>query len=65
MKRSASKRRSTEPPVVDEPGWQDRFQRGLQRALSTPPEHRTAPAPKPKTRPESKGRVHNKGKAGS
>jgi hypothetical protein len=26
--------------VVDEPGMAERFQRGLQRALSTPPQHR-------------------------
>jgi len=36
----------------------ERFQRGLQRALNTPPQHRPAPAPKGKTRLASKGRVH-------
>jgi hypothetical protein len=40
---------------------EERFQRGLQRALNTPPQHRIAPQSKPKTRPASKGRVH-KGK---
>jgi len=47
--------------ITDEPGMAERFQRGLQRALSTPPSHRRAAAPKPKERPASKGRVH-KGK---
>jgi hypothetical protein len=46
------------PEIADESGWQDRFQRGLQRALNTPPQHREKPAPKTKTRPASKGRVH-------
>ena len=52
------------PQIEDEPGMAERFQRGLQRALNTPPQHRTAPAPKGKTRPASKGRIH-KGKARS
>jgi hypothetical protein len=48
--------------VHDEPGMAERFQRGLQRALNTPPQHRAKPTmPKPKERPASKGRVH-KGK---
>jgi hypothetical protein len=46
------------PEVADEPGWQERFQRGLQRALNTPPAPRV---PKAKERPASKGSVH-KGK---
>lgn len=50
--------------VTDEPGMAERFRRGLQRALSTPPKHRPAPTPKPKERPASKGRVH-KGRARS
>jgi len=45
----------------DEPGMEERFQRAL-KALNTPPKHRTAPTPKPKELPASKGRVH-KGKA--
>jgi hypothetical protein len=49
------------PEIVDEPGMAERFQRGIQRALNTPPKHRTAPTPKAKERPASKGRVH-KGK---
>jgi hypothetical protein len=51
------------PPdqITDEPGMEERFRRGLQRALNTPPQHRMAPLPKPKIRPPSKGRVH-KGK---
>jgi hypothetical protein len=49
------------PEVVDEPGMAERFQRALRKALNTPPKHRTAPTPKPKERPASKGRVH-KGK---
>ena len=51
------------PEIADEPGWAERFQRGLQRALNTPPQHRSAPTPKAKERPASKGRVH-KGKTG-
>lgn len=51
------------PKIVDEPGMAERFQRGLQRALNTPPQHRTKVMPKPKERPASKGRVH-KGKTG-
>jgi hypothetical protein len=56
----------TDPPkdenqVIDEPGMEERFQRALRKALNTPPKHRTAPMPKPKERPASKGRVH-KGK---
>ena len=52
--------------ITDEPGMAERFQRGLQRALNTPPQHRTKPTPKAKTRPASKGRMHkaHKGKAG-
>jgi hypothetical protein len=45
------------PEIVDEPGMAERFQRGLQRALNTPPQHRTKPAAKPKVRPASKGRA--------
>jgi hypothetical protein len=51
------------PEIADEPGMAERFQRGLQRALNTPPQHRTKPTTKPKERPASKGRVH-KGKSG-
>jgi hypothetical protein len=50
------------PEIEDEPGMEERFQRGLQRALNTPPQHRAAPPTKAKTRPASKGRVH-KGKS--
>jgi hypothetical protein len=36
------KRGESEPlTVVDEPGMAERFQRGLQRALNTPAQHRT------------------------
>jgi hypothetical protein len=49
-----------ETVVTDEPGWAERFQRGLQRAFTMKPTH---PAPKAKERPVSKGRVH-KGKTG-
>jgi len=53
------------PPdqIIDEPGMEERFQRALRKALNTPPKHRSAPTPKAKERPASKGRVH-KGKAG-
>ena len=62
------KRHSTRPPtepveIHDEPGMAERFQRALRKALNTPPKHRTAPTPKTKERPASKGRVH-KGKTG-
>ena len=50
--------------IEDEPGMSERFQRGLQRALNTPQQHRTKPTPKATTRPASKGRVH-KGKTRS
>lgn len=30
------------PEIKDEPGMSERFQRGLQRALNTPPKHRVA-----------------------
>ena len=60
MKRPA--KRPIEPPqIVDEPGIAERFQRALRKALNTPPMHRTAPTPKTKERPASKGRVR-KGK---
>jgi hypothetical protein len=54
--------RSQKPPAVpveiaDQPGMEERFQRALQRALNTPPQHRAKPMPK-KERPASKGRVH-------
>jgi hypothetical protein len=54
----------THPEIVDEPGMAERFQRALRKALNTPPKHRTAPIPKPKEWPASKGRVR-KGKARS
>jgi hypothetical protein len=61
MKRSAkSGGQNITPEIVDEPGWDERFQRGLQRALNTPPQHRAKPTPKPKERPASKGRAHKK-----
>jgi hypothetical protein len=47
--------------IEDEPGMAERFQSALRKALNTPPKHRTAPMPKTKERPASKGRVH-KGK---
>ncbi len=47
--------------IIDEPGMEERFQRTLRNLINTPPKHRTAPTPKPKERPASKGRVH-KGK---
>jgi hypothetical protein len=57
-------KRSDNLEITDEPGMAERFQRGLQRALNTPPQHRTKPTGKPKERPASKGRVH-KGKTKS
>jgi hypothetical protein len=55
------KRSAGATQIVDEPGMAKRFQRGLQRALSTPHQPRSKPAPEPKERPASKGRAH-KGK---
>jgi len=49
--------------IADEPGMAERFQRGLQRALSTPHKPHAPIGKKPKERPASKGRVH-KGKTG-
>lgn len=49
-----TKRAPDLPVVQDEPGMAERFQRGLQRALNTPPKHRSAPPPKGKKRPASK-----------
>jgi hypothetical protein len=60
----AEKRKSDAIEIQDESGMAERFQRGLQRALNTPPKHRTASLSKPKERPASKGRVH-KGKTRS
>jgi hypothetical protein len=60
----AEKRRSGAPEIVDEPGMEERFQRTLRNLINTPPKHRTAPQPKAKERPASKGRVH-KGKTRS
>jgi hypothetical protein len=57
-------REKDEIQVQDEPGMEERFQRALRKALNTPPKHRTAPMPKPKERPASRGRVH-KGKTRS
>jgi len=50
------KSKSELPEIHDEPGMAERFQRGLQRALNTPPQHR--PAPKRKEHPASKGRAN-------
>jgi len=61
MARDNNAKESRRPEVVDEPGMSGRFQRALRKALNTPPKHRSAPTPKPKARPASKGRVH-KGK---
>jgi hypothetical protein len=55
-------RKPAAPPkieIIDEPGMAERFQRGLQRALNTPPQHRTKPTPKAKERPASKERARN------
>jgi hypothetical protein len=56
--------RKAEDRIVDEPGMSERFQRALPNALNTSPKHRSAPTPKTKERPASKGRVH-KGKTRS
>jgi hypothetical protein len=62
-KQSDPPREHGELIIKDEPGWSERFQRGLRRALNTPPQHRMKPRPKPKERPASKERV-DRGKAG-
>ena len=46
------KRKPDLPIVKDEPGWAERFQRGLKRALETPPQNR--PASKRQTRRQQK-----------
>jgi hypothetical protein len=61
MSGMAEKPKSEEIEITDEPGMAERFQRALRKALNTPPKHRTAPTPKTKERPTSKGRVR-KGK---
>jgi hypothetical protein len=43
------------PEIADKPGWDQRFQRGLQRVINTPHKPIT---PKSKERTASKGRVH-------
>jgi hypothetical protein len=43
------------PEIIDEPGMAERFQRGLQRALNMPAQHRTKRTPKPKERPPVSG----------
>ena len=48
------------PQIADEPGMTERFQRGLQRAFQMPHKPHQPIAPKPKTRPASKGRVHKR-----
>jgi hypothetical protein len=53
MKKSSER---SEPEIADEPGWAERFQRGLERAVRTP--HKPhEPLRNPKERPASKGRV--------
>jgi len=53
--RGTDKTKPDATEVRDEPGMAERFQRGLQRALSTPPQQRRATTPKPKARSVSKG----------
>lgn len=50
--------------IEDEPGWAERFQRGLRNLINTPPKPHQPRGPKPKERPASKGRLH-KGKTRS
>jgi hypothetical protein len=64
MSLSMAKGKDLADKIIDEPGMEERFQRALRKALNTPRKHRTAPTPKPKERPASKGRVH-KGKTRS
>lgn len=52
-----NKPKGDQPAIVDEPGMEERFQRGLRRALNTPPKHRAAPIPKAKERPAAKRRA--------
>jgi hypothetical protein len=68
MQRPTGGNRGMAPPdsEYDDQEIARRMERGLRRALSTPPQPhgknpRSAPAPKRKERPSSKGRVH-KGK---
>jgi hypothetical protein len=50
--------------IHDEPGWAERFQRGLRNLINTPPKPHQPASPKPKERSASKGRVQ-KGKTQS
>ena len=61
MSEETEKPSEPEIKIVDEPGMAERFQRGLQRTINTPPRPRIQPLPKAKERPARKGRVH-KGK---
>ena len=54
MSEPTKRERPALPEIADEPGWEDRFQRGLQRALSTPPKHRGKPAHSIRKRAEAK-----------
>ncbi len=44
--------------IQDEPGWAERFQRGLRNLLNTPPKPRKPQEANPKGRPASKERAH-------
>ena len=57
MAQSTNNGESKHPVVEDEPGWDERFQRSLQRALAKPATPHK-PGAKAKERPASKGRVH-------
>jgi hypothetical protein len=55
-KPGASGKQATE--IKDEPGMAERFQRGLQRALNTPPKPRKSTGSNPKERPP-RGKKHS------
>lgn len=50
------KRKPDLPSIKDEPGWDERFQHVLQKALSTPPQHR-----KPDTKKRTAKRAKSRG----
>jgi hypothetical protein len=58
VSRGMKKAQHQRDKIIAGPGMEEHLQRAPRNALSTPPKHRTAPTPKPKERPASKGRVH-------
>jgi hypothetical protein len=51
---SKSQPQSDLPKVKDEPGMAERFQRGIRNLLNTPPQPRSGPTRKAKTKQQKK-----------